>query len=205
LRDTTDDEPSVLEHIFEPFFTTKAYDEGTGLGLPTVFGIISQAGGEIQLYSEPAMGTTRRVLLPATDRSPSVVRLPSETAELRGTETVLVVEDEDALREMTRRILEENGYAVLVSANGPDAITLAQDHHKAIHLLLTDVIMPQMPGKELAARLQAIRPGLPILYMSGYAQPVLGSTLGNDAVLLEKPFSEQLLLSKPGSTAPIGL
>jgi signal transduction histidine kinase len=193
-------EPSVLEHIFEPFFTTKPQGEGTGLGLATVFGIVTQAGGEIQLYSKPGMGTTCRVLFPASERSPLVIRPPIVAVEPQGTETVLVVEDEAAQREMTRRILEENGYEVLVSANGPGAIILAESHDETIHLLLSDVIMPEMPGNEVAAELQALRPGLRVLYMSGYAQPVLGSTLGDDAALLEKPFTEQLLLLKVRET-----
>ena len=115
---------------------------------------------------------------------------------MRGSETVLVVEDEDALREVTRRILARSGYAVLTSASGPDAIALVEGHQGTIDLLLTDVIMPNMPGKEVAQRIQSLRPGLAVLYMSGYAQPVLGSILGKDISLLEKPFSEELLLLK---------
>jgi two-component system cell cycle sensor histidine kinase/response regulator CckA len=106
------------------------------------------------------------------------------------------VEDEEALREVTRRILSRNGYAVLTSASGHEAIALMQSHEGPIDLLLTDVIMPQMPGKEAAERIQELRPGLPVLYMSGYAQPVLGPTLGEDISFLEKPFSEKLLLGK---------
>ena len=189
-------EQAVLDHVFEPFFTTKPRGEGTGLGLPTVFGIVAQAGGEIQLYSEPGIGTTCRVLLPTTDRTPTIGRSPTEPRDLHGTETVLVVEDEDALRDVVRRILSRNGYVVLACANGPEAIALVESHTGVIDLLLTDVIMPQMLGKEVAARIQEFRPGLPVLYMSGYARPVLGPTLGEETVLLEKPFSEQLLLIK---------
>jgi CheY-like chemotaxis protein len=189
-------EQAVLDHVFEPFFTTKPRGEGTGLGLPTVFGIVAQAGGEIQLYSEPGIGTTCRVLLPTTDRAPTIGRSPTEPRDLHGTETVLVVEDEDALREVARRILSRNGYVVLTSANGPEAIALVERHTGVIDLLLTDVIMPQMLGKEVAARIQELRPGLPVLYMSGYARPVLGPTLGEEIALLEKPFSEELLLIK---------
>ena len=189
-------EQAVLDHVFEPFFTTKPRGEGTGLGLPTVFGIVAQVGGEIQLYSEPGIGTTCRVLLPTTDRTPTIGRSPTEPRDLHGTETVLVVEDEDALREVARRILSRNGYVVLTSANGPEAIALVERHTGVIDLLLTDVIMPQMLGKEVAARIQEFRPGLPVLYMSGYARPVLGPTVGEEITLLEKPFSEQLLLIK---------
>jgi hypothetical protein len=189
-------EQAVLDRVFEPFFTTKPPGEGTGLGLPTVFGIVVQAGGEIQLFSEPGIGTTCRVLLPTTDRTPTIGRSPTEPRDLHGTETVLVVEDEDALREVARRILSDNGYVVLTSANGPEAIALVERHTGVIDLLLTDVIMPQMLGKEVATRIQELRPGLPVLYMSGYAQPVLGPTLGEEITLLEKPFSEELLLIK---------
>ena len=189
-------EQAVLDHVFEPFFTTKPRGEGTGLGLPTVFGIVAQAGGEIQLYSEPGIGTTCRVLLPTTDRPPTIGRFPTEPRDLHGTETVLVVEDEDALREVARRILSRNGYVVLTSASGPEAIALVERHTGVVDLLLTDVIMPQMLGKEVATRIQELRPGLPVLYMSGYAQPVLGPIVGEEIGLLEKPFSEQLLLMK---------
>jgi PAS domain S-box-containing protein len=189
-------EKHVLDHVFEPFFTTKPRGEGTGLGLPMVFGIVTQAGGDIQLYSEPGVGTTCRVLLPATDRTPFVDPSGAEPRNLRGTETILVVEDEDTVREVARRILARNGYEVLTSANGPEAITLVEAHGGTIDLLLTDVILPQMLGKEIAARIQALRPDLPVLYMSGYAEPVFGSTFGDEIALLEKPFSEQLLLLK---------
>ena len=189
-------ESSVLEHVFEPFFTTKPQGEGTGLGLPMVFGIVTQAGGDIQLYSEPGIGTTCLVLLPTTTRPRTLAPTPDKPRALRGTETVLVVEDEEALREVTRRILSRNGYTVLTSADGPDAVALVRSHAGPIDLLLTDVIMPNMPGKEVAQTIQEVLPGLPVLYMSGYAQPVLGSILDEDMALLEKPFSEKLLLAK---------
>jgi PAS domain S-box-containing protein len=189
-------EKSVLEHVFEPFFTTKPQGEGTGLGLPMVFGIVRQAGGDIQIYSEVGIGTTVSVFLPATDRAPTVGDRLDTPRVLRGSETVLVVEDEDALREVTRRILARNGYQVLTSANGPEAIALIEEYAGDIDLLLTDVIMPYMVGKEVAERVRQMRPGVPVLFMSGYAQPVLGSTLGEAITLLEKPFSENLLLAK---------
>jgi len=179
-------EQAVLDHVFEPFFTTKPRGEGTGLGLPTVFGIVAQAGGEIQLFSEPGFGTTCRVLLPTTDRTPTIGRSPTEPRDLHGTETVLVVEDEDALREVARRILSCNGYVVRTSGNGPETIALVERHTAVIDLLVTDVIMPQMLGKDVAARIQEFRPGL----------PVLGPTLGKEIAVLEKPFSEELLLTK---------
>jgi PAS domain S-box-containing protein len=189
-------EQLVLDHIFEPFFTTKPRGEGTGLGLPMAFGIVAQAGGEIQVYSEPGVGTTVRILLPATEHTPSAAHAVAEVRLLEGTETILIVEDEDAIREVTRRILVRAGYYVLTCASGVEAIAMVEGYPGQIDLLVTDVIMPQMLGREVATRVQALRPGTPVLFMSGYAQPVLGSTLGEETMLLEKPFSAQLLLEK---------
>jgi PAS domain S-box-containing protein len=189
-------EQSVLEHIFEPFFTTKADGRGTGLGLPMAFGIVHQSGGDIQFHSEVGVGTTCRIYIPASDQTPSATGPIQAPIVLQGTETVLVVEDEDVLREMTRRILARNGYQVFTCRSGHDAIELVKTYDGEIDVLLTDVIMPQMAGRELADRLQLMQPGLPVLFMSGYAQPVLGSTLGDGDTLLEKPFSEQQLLGE---------
>jgi PAS domain S-box-containing protein len=189
-------EKDVLDHVFEPFFTTKPHGDGTGLGLPMVFGIIRQAGGDIVLTSELGIGTTCDVYLPVTERAPLTDVRVDKPRALRGKETILVVEDEDALREVSRRILSRNGYDVMTSSNGFDAIALVEAYDGEIHLLLTDVIMPQMVGKEVAVRIQALRHGLPVLFMSGYAQPILGSTLGEGQALLEKPFTEQQLLAE---------
>jgi PAS domain S-box-containing protein len=189
-------EKEVLDHVFEPFFTTKAQGDGTGLGLPMVFGILRQAGGDIILTSELGVGTTCSVYLPATERVPAVDGRVDRPRVLGGAETILVVEDEDALREVSRRILARNGYDVMTSSNGPDAIALVEAYEGEINLLLTDMIMPQMVGKEVASKIQALRQGLPVLYMSGYAQPVLGPTLGEGQALLEKPFTEQQLLAE---------
>jgi len=189
-------EQLLLDHIFEPFFTTKPRGEGTGLGLPMAFGIVAQAGGEIQVYSEPGVGTTVRILLPATDQMPSAAHPTAEVRLLEGTETILIVEDEDAIREVTRRILVRSGYYVLTCSSGVEALAIVEGYPGQIDLLVTDVIMPQMLGREVATRVQALRPGTPVLFMSGYAQPVLGSTLGEETMLLEKPFSAQLLLEK---------
>jgi len=193
----------VADRAFEPFFTTKAEGSGTGLGLATTYGIISQAGGDVQIYSEIGHGTTVNILLPVTARSaaaPSVAEQQpvSRDRDDHGADTILIVEDEDALREVTRRILARSGYQVLTAAGGAEAIDLAGRHHGEIHLLITDVVMPSMLGKEVAERVQAIRPGIRVLYMSGYAQPVLASqgTLDPDVVLLEKPFSAATLLDQ---------
>jgi PAS domain S-box-containing protein len=191
-------EPSVLERAFEPFFTTKPKGEGSGLGLATVYGIIAQAGGYAHIYSEAGIGTTFTALFPVT----SQVLVRAETAppvpRQRGGETVLIVEDEAAIREVAHRILTRNGYSVLTAATGADAIDLIHGHNGAIDLLVTDVVMPQMLGKEVADRALTLRPNIRILFMSGYAQPILAAqgTLDAGIVLVEKPFSEPALLAR---------
>jgi PAS domain S-box-containing protein len=188
----------VIERAFEPFFTTKPTGQGTGLGLATVYGIVMRAGGDLQIYSESGLGTTINVLLPATDDLPAtgaegVVAAPPSA---RG-ETVLVAEDETALREVVVRILGGAGYRVLAADGGAAALALAQDHSGPIHLLLSDVLMPSMQGRELAGRLTDARPGTRVLFVSGYARPVLAShgALEPDVELLEKPFSRTDLLT----------
>ncbi|HKS99765.1 MAG TPA: ATP-binding protein [Rugosimonospora sp.] len=191
--------PDTVERAFEPFFTTKAKGFGAGLGLPTVYGIVTQAGGQAYLESEPGVGTTVTVLLPATSRAPAApVPAPEPVAAAGGGHTILVVEDEDALREVSRRILARHGYQVLTAADGPEALALAAGYAGAIHLLLTDVVMPEMLGKELATRMVGLRPDTQVLYMSGYAQPILASqgTLDPGVALLHKPFTEVQLLER---------
>lgn len=189
-------EASVLEHVFEPFFTTKPLGEGTGLGLPIVFGIARQTGGDVQMRSAVGLGTTCQVLLPASELPIRNPRGASTAHLLGGVETILLVEDEDAMREVTARILTRGGYTVQTSASGPGAIKLFSKAPSAIDLLLTDVIMPTMVGEDLASHLRTLRPELRVLYISGYAQPILGTRLSKGAKLLEKPFSEQELLAK---------
>jgi two-component system, cell cycle sensor histidine kinase and response regulator CckA len=188
--------PEVQMHAFEPFFTTKPKGEGTGLGLATVYGIITQAGGRVQIYSEPGLGTTITVLIPATDDVPQADEPLPRAPRARGGETVLVVEDEDAMREVTQRILERNGYQVLTAGRGEEALGLVGARDGALDLLLTDVVMPQMLGKEVAERIRALRPSTRVLYMSGYARPVLAEqgTLDPTVALISKPFSEDALL-----------
>jgi PAS domain S-box-containing protein len=189
---------SVIEHAFEPFFTTKPLGQGTGLGLATVYGIITQAGGFIHLYSEEGRGTTVSVLLPQTSVSLESVPTAVEPAvPPGGVETVLLVEDEEDLREAVARMLESHGYQVHMAANGRAAMALLRTIEDPIQLLLTDVVMPEMLGKELAEQVASLRPGVRILFMSGFAQPVLGptGTLGPDVALLEKPFTEAALLA----------
>ena len=188
----------VRERAFEPFFTTKASGEGTGLGLATVYGIVKQSDGDVDIYSEAGLGTTISVLLPATADATPLRGGPAEARSRGGGDTILVVEDEDAMRELTRRILVRNGYTVLIAARGQEAIAISQDHPGAIDLLLTDVVMPQMLGQEVASSITMLRPSVRVLFMSGYAQSLLSSrmTLEPDVALLEKPFTEARLLAK---------
>jgi signal transduction histidine kinase/CheY-like chemotaxis protein len=190
----------VLEHAFEPFFTTKDEGGGSGLGLATVYGILAQNEGHIQIYSEPGTGTTFSIMLPATAEAAIPVAPTVPYQRTPKGETVLVVEDEAALREVTKRIFVRNGYRVITAANGPEALRIARDHPGEIHLLITDVVMPHMLGKDVAEKLRAIKPEIEVLYMSGYAQPVLTSQgrLDPNVALVEKPFSEADLLAKAG-------
>jgi hypothetical protein len=188
----------TLERAFEPFFSTKPAGAGTGLGLATIYGIVSQSGGRVSLYSEPGVGTTCTIMMPATEQV-AVARAASDEEERGGTgEVILVVEDEDGIREVARRILTRRGYEVLAAANGPEAIEIARSHEGPLDLLMTDVIMPRMLGKEVAQRVAEIRPTVRVMFMSGYAQPILdaNANVPGDLILLEKPFTEQALLAK---------
>jgi nitrogen-specific signal transduction histidine kinase len=199
VSDTGEGMPrEVLARAFDPFYTTKPPGQGTGLGLATVYGIVKQAGGRAQIYSEPGVGTTFTALLPATDRALAPAPRQPDDSRPRGEETILLVEDEEALREVTRRILAGGGYRVLTAATGPEALVQAGRHEGPVHLLLTDVIMPQMPGPQLAERMQRESPSLRILFMSGFAQPILdsGEYLNAGVPLIEKPFSGAALLRK---------
>jgi PAS domain S-box-containing protein len=190
--------PEVVERAFEPFFTTKASGAGTGLGLATVYGIVAQAGGVTAIYSEVGHGTCVNVLLPTTDRLPARPPAPRGPGRVAGHETILVVEDEPSIRDVTRRILGAAGYDVHVAANGDEAIDIALHDALDIDLLLTDVVMPKMLGREVAERIAAVQPKVRVLFMSGYAQPVLASqgTLDPGVVLLEKPFTRDSLVAK---------
>ena len=191
--------PDVIEHAFEPFFTTKQ-GAGTGLGLATIYGIITQAGGDIRIHSQPGAGTTVSITLPVTTEAPLPRQEAAPYHRAPTGETVLVVEDEAALRDVTERIFSRHGYHVLTAASGPEALGLARAHPGEIHLLVTDVVMPQMLGQEVAERMRDVKPGIGILYMSGYARPVLSSQgrLDPGVALVEKPFSEAGLLAKAG-------
>jgi PAS domain S-box-containing protein len=190
--------PEVIAHAFEPFFTTKGDGSGTGLGLATVYGIVAQADATIGIKSEPGAGTTFTIMLPVTDEAAVTIEEPASYQRVPRGETVLVVEDEEALREVTERIFTRNGYHVITAANGIEAIAVAADHDGEIHLLVTDVVMPRMLGKEVAEQIRRLRPEIEVLYMSGYAQPVLASQgrLEPGVALVDKPFSEAALLAK---------
>jgi CheY-like chemotaxis protein len=189
--------PATLERAFEPFFTTKPKGQGTGLGLATIYGIITEAGGHAEIYSEPGIGTTVTALLPATAETPATAEPETDAAALPGHgETVLIVEDEERLRALTERILGRHGYQIITAADGPEALTVAAAHPGPLDLLLTDVVMPHMLGHELAQRILDGRPGLPVIYMSGYAESVLTAhkTLPAGVTLLSKPVNETALL-----------
>jgi CheY-like chemotaxis protein len=190
----------TVEHVFEPFFTTRRDGGGTGLGLATVYGILLQADGDIRIYSEPGAGTTFAITLPVTAEAATPLAEPAAYRRAPKGETVLVVEDEAALREVTKRIFTRNGYHVITAESGPEAVAIAAEWPGEIHLLVTDVVMPHMLGREVAEKMREIKPGIEVLFMSGYARPVLASQgrLDPNVALLEKPFSETDLLSMAG-------
>jgi PAS domain S-box-containing protein len=192
---------ATAERVFEPFFSTKPKGRGTGLGLATVYGIVTGADGSIEIYSELGLGTTVSVLLPVTDEDVAPEAPPVVVAgdDQRGHgETILLVEDEESLRKLTSRILTRSGYHVCAAASGSEAVQRASDPAQPIDLLLTDVVMPEMLGNEVAARVQAARPGVPALFISGYAQPILDShgVPSPRYDILEKPFTEAALLTR---------
>jgi PAS domain S-box-containing protein len=185
--------------IFEPFFTTKAQGEGTGLGLSTVYGIVKQSDGYILVDSQPGRGATFTILLPRTmEETATTEGSPSENRPLTGRETVLVVEDEDMIRDLIRHLLESHGYTVMTASRGEEAVDLAQRHAGPIDLLVTDVVMPGLSGRELADRLARSRANLRVLYMSGYTYNEIGrhGVLESDIAFIQKPFSPDGLMRK---------
>jgi CheY-like chemotaxis protein len=184
--------------IFEPFFTTKDPGKGTGLGLATVYGIVQQSGGFIWVYSEPGQGTSFKVYLPQVDAAPEARAAALDVPAPRGTETVLLVEDAAAVRTVTKQALERHGYTVLEAPNGAAALRLAEKHRGPIHLLLTDVVMPAVSGRQLAEQLAAVRPDMKVLYASGYADDavVRHGIVESKAAYLQKPFTPDTLARK---------
>jgi CheY-like chemotaxis protein len=185
--------------LFEPFFTTKELGKGTGLGLATVYGIVKQSGGYVWVYSELGKGTAFKVYLPKV-RGVTDVAKPDHAAKplATGTETILLVEDSESLRELNREMLTSLGYDVLSAENGASAIQIAESHKSVIHLVLTDVVMPGINGRELVDRLIGIRPDLKIMYMSGYTDDVIlhRAILKPGIAFLQKPFSKEELAAR---------
>jgi len=188
-------------HIFEPFFTTKSKEEGTGLGLSVVYNIVRNSGGHLWVNSEPGHGSAFHVYFPRVEAVPEgqLVRAPADSAR-SGTETILVAEDQPDLRWMICQYLQELGYSVLETKDGTDAAALAEQYKGRIDVLLTDVVMPGMRGPEVAKRLASTRPGMKVIYMSGYTEGGFESggegQLGETASLLQKPFRLDHLASK---------
>ncbi|MDE3054829.1 MAG: response regulator, partial [Gemmatimonadota bacterium] len=191
--------PDAMEHLFEPFFTTKPKDKGTGLGLATVYGIVKQLGGYVWPYSEPGQGTTFKIFLPRVDdAAPAAHAEPARREDQRGHQTILVAEDESAIRALLERVLRSRGYDVIAAASGEDALRAVADRRGPIHLLVSDVVMPGMSGPQLAARLAELHPEAVPLFLSGYTDEAvlrLGVAAGRVA-FLQKPFTHEEFLVK---------
>jgi PAS domain S-box-containing protein len=194
---------TTKKRLFEPFFTTKAKDKGTGLGLSTVYGIVKQSGGDIQVYSEVGRGTSFKVYLPriSDDEKPEELKTTGERPAI-GHETILLVEDEAALREVVERMLRSMGYKVLKAASGSEALLIGQEVATEIHLLLTDVVMPEMSGRQLAVQLLGKRPSMRVLYMSGYTDDAIvhHGVLDPGTEFISKPFTSSDLARKVRDT-----
>jgi two-component system cell cycle sensor histidine kinase/response regulator CckA len=189
---------SALAHLFEPFFTTKDQGKGTGLGLATVYGIVKQNRGEITVKSRPNKGTTFTIQFPEIDVPIEQVVVPQAPLLRPGTETILVVEDTSIVQRVVTQALEKGGYRVLSASSGAEALKRAKDLSEPIHLIITDVVMPGMNGRELAERLLALHPEAALIYISAYAQELVHERgfLHPGGVFLEKPFTGDTLLQK---------
>jgi CheY-like chemotaxis protein len=190
---------ATKQRLFEPFFTTKPPGKGTGLGLSTVFGIVKQSGGSLEVYSEPGRGSSVKIYFPRVDQPISVEAGGGrKRALMRGTETILLVEDDDMVRNLVRETLEREGYKVIGAADPLEAQRIADAHRGKIQLLITDVVMPRLSGKELAKALVERRPDMKVLYMSGYTDSAIVNSgiLQKEVAFLQKPFTPSALAGK---------
>jgi CheY-like chemotaxis protein len=191
--------PEVREQIFDPFFTTKEKGKGTGLGLSTVYGIVKQSGGNVWVYSEPGRGTTFKIYLPRVDEPPEELGDKVVVEEVpRGSETILVVEDEEEVRKVAVRILTRQGYTVLDVPDGDSALVICEERKEPIHLILTDVVMPGLSGRQLVDRCSKVRQDFKALYMSGYTDNAIvhHGVLGEGMNYIQKPFTVDGLARK---------
>jgi PAS domain S-box-containing protein len=191
--------PDTQEKIFEPFFTTKEFGKGTGLGLSTVYGIVKQSEGSIWVYSELGKGTTFNIYLPRVDETAEIEEIPAQNQPVvAGRETILLVEDEQMVRDLSREVLEHYGYTVICAANGEEGLSICREFAGQIDLIITDVVMPRMSGRELAESAAFVRPDARILYMSGFTDDAIvrHGLLDEDFPFIQKPFSPELLASK---------
>jgi len=191
--------PHVRARIFEPFFTTKGPGKGTGLGLSMVYGVVAESGGRISVESEPDRGTTFTIHLPVSEQGSmaDTAAAPNAEPQPRGTETILLVEDEPSIRELVRKVLARYGYDVLEALDVQHALTIAECHPTHIHLLLSDIVMPELSGPDLAQRVVRYRRDVRVLYMSGFASRVESGVglLSAGVSLLEKPFTPERLVA----------
>jgi CheY-like chemotaxis protein len=191
-------DPATQARIFEPFFTTKGVGKGTGLGLSTVFGIVKQSGGHIWFYSEVGKGTTFKIYFPRAAEAKGESSARAVSLAPSGSETILLVEDEDQVRNVARTILQRRGYEVLEARNGVDALRVCEAHAGPIHLVVTDVVMPEMGGRELGERVAVLHPAAKVLYMSGYTDDAIvrQGVLDEGAPFLQKPLTPAALVKK---------
>ncbi len=190
--------PATIERIFEPFFTTKEIGKGTGLGLATVLGIVKQHGGFVDVYSEPEKGTAFRIYLPACEGAAEPLHQVNDAPVRGGTETILVAEDHEGMREMARQILETKGYRLLLARDGKEAVDQFAMHRNEISLLLLDVIMPTLDGIDAYERISKFKAGVPVIFSSGYSDhgQVLESLTTRGAIILQKPYGAKVLAQK---------